>query len=386
MIHEFWLLLLPVAALSGWLTASVHREKDKNISLPGDYLLGLNFLLNEEPDKALDVFIKMLEIDSETVETHLALGNLFRRRGEVDRAIRIHQNLIARPTLNKIYRAQALLALAEDYLSAGVLDRAERLFLELIKLGDHITISLKRLLNIYEQEHEWQKAINIAKKLVTSSTENISTIIAHYHCELAQAAIDQGLFDQAKRLLKKAMATDKSCVRASLLLANMEIASNRHRHAIRHLKRIKIQNPDFISEAVLLLVQSFRALNKEEELVEYLKDIVKEFPSMPIAIILSEQIKHWRGSKAAISFVADHVRRYPSILGLHRLIELRLSSKNDDVKDDLTTIHALTQKLLDEFPPYQCMHCGFSSKTLHWQCPTCQEWNSVKLTDMTTKF
>jgi lipopolysaccharide assembly protein B len=384
-ISDLWLLLLPVAAASGWFVAkrkdadgssSNKQKRKKDVILSRDYLLGLNFLLNEEHDKALSVFIKMLEVDSDTIETHLTLGNLFRRRGEVERAIRIHQNLIARPNLERTYRTQALMALARDYLSAGVLDRAERLFLELIDLGESVEKSSNYLLDIYQQEKEWQKAINVAQKLGS----NMNVVIAHYYCELAELDVKGGHIDQASRFLKRALAVDKHCVRASLLFAKLDLDRSRYKQAIRHLKRVKEQNSDFFSEAILPLGEAYKALSKEKDLVFYFKDVLKEFPRIPIAIMLSEEIRQWRGDKVAVNFVADYVRKHPSVAGLHRLVELHLLLVEGKARDDLLVLRGLTEKLLAEHATYQCANCGFAGNKIHWQCPSCKQWSTVKPT------
>ncbi len=381
LIHSYWLLLLPIAAASGWFAASgkhfffSKKEKKKHL-LPKDYLLGLNFLLNEEPDKALDVFIRMLEVDSETVETHLALGNLFRRRGEVDRATRIHQNLIARPNLKPEYRAQALLALAQDYLSAGVLDRAERLFLELLDMGKHVDMSLQKLVDIYQQEKEWEKAINIAMRQVNT----MRVPIAHFYCELAQNCINNEDTERAIKHLKRALATDKECVRASLLMAGLEIKDKRLKHAMRLLKRIREQNADYFSEAIAPLAEVYQEMGKEKEMIPYFRNVLKEFPRMPIVLILSEQIRRWKGDKMAANFVTEYVRHHPSIGGLHRLVELHLPLADSKAKKDLLVLHNLTEKLLKEHALYQCQQCGFEVNTLHWQCPSCKQWSTIQPT------
>jgi len=382
-INELWLLLLPVAAASGWIAAMRSQrpknrksKKYKHLSLPPEYLVGLNFLLNNEHDKALNLFIKMLEVDSDTIETHLALGNLFRRRGEVDRAIRIHQNLIARPNLEVEYRDQALFALAIDYLSAGVLDRAERLFLELISLDAYVSESLRHLLDIYQQESEWEKAIYIAERI----GDNMNVAIAHHHCELAEINIENKNFNRATKCLKQALSVNPNCVRASLLHAQVETISNHHKHAVAHLKNIKNQNQDFFAEAVLPLAKSHRVLGKETELVTYFRDILKDLPKLPVAIMLSKEIQQWRGNKVAANFVANYVRKHPSVAGVHRLVELHLDMTEGKAKDDLLIMHRLTQKLLNEQPPYQCINCGFTAKKIHWLCPGCRRWSTVKPT------
>ena len=381
LIQSYWLLLLPIAAASGWLAASgkhffVSKKEDKKRMLPKDYLLGLNFLLNEEPDKALDVFIKMLEVDSETVETHLALGNLFRRRGEVDRATRIHQNLIARPNLDPEYRAQALLALAKDYLSAGVLDRAERLFLELLDMGKHVDTSLQKLVEIYQQERDWEKAINIAIR----QGGKMHVSIAHFYCELAENCIAKGETDRAVKYLKRAFSTDKNCVRASLLFANLEIKIKRYKQAMRFLKRIREQDADYFSEAISPLADVYQALGHEAEMIEFFRNLLKEFPRMPIVLILSEQIRQWKGDKVAANFVAEYVRHHPSIGGVHRLLELHLPTADSKAKRDLSVLHNLTAKLLKDHAAYQCQQCGFEVNKLHWQCPSCKQWSTIKPT------
>ena len=186
-----------------------------------EYFKGLNFVLNEQPDKAIEVFIRMTEVDSETVETHLALGNLFRRRGEVDRAIRVHQNLIARPTLNQDQRAHALLELGMDYMRSGLLDRAEKLFLELVNLGLYLNEAYSHLLEIYQQEKDWENAISVAKKNEIISGENFSPIIAQFYCEIAENDLNIGKINNAKEKIDDAISFNSKCVRASILEARI---------------------------------------------------------------------------------------------------------------------------------------------------------------------
>src|SRR3990167_1568411 len=178
-----WGLIFLIGFAVAWLLGYRMRPKEESvrkINLPRDYLIGLNFLLNEETDKAVDIFIKMLEVDRDTVETHLAVGKLFRRRGEVDRAIRIHQNLIARPQLEPTYREQSLFELGQDYLSAGMLDRAERVFLELVNTKSHSAQALRTLLDIYQQEKDWEHAVKTAAQYESVTKQNMQLVVAHY--------------------------------------------------------------------------------------------------------------------------------------------------------------------------------------------------------------
>lgn len=377
-----WILIVLASAVTAWYVGFHTRRDDgfstKKTNLPRDYLVGLNFLLNEEPDKAVDVFIKMLEVDSETVETHLAVAKLFRRRGEVDRAIRIHQNLIARPHLDKYHHEESLFELGQDYLSAGMLDRAERVFLDLIDVKEFSIQALKALLDIYQQEKAWENGIKIAKKLSSLTRNNMQPIIAHLYCELAEEALVKNQKDIALRYLKDALDVNDQCVRASLLQAKTEMQNEDYKAAIKSLKRIKSQNTDFLSEAIEPFALCYEKLGEEHKLIDYLKQILNDFPHIPIVLILSERIRKWKGDKVAANFVADYVRQFPSLAGLHLFINLYLSSVEGRAKDDLLILQGLTKKLLAEKPSYQCHLCGYSGNTLLWQCPGCRQWESVK--------
>lgn len=377
-----WALIVFIAAVGAWYLGFRTRLGNGNafqkMMLPRDYLVGLNFLLNEEPDKAVDIFIKMLEVDSETVETHLAVAKLFRRRGEVDRAIRIHQNLIARPQLDKIYREQSLFELGQDYLSAGVLDRAERIFLDLIEVKEFSVLALKALLDIYQQEKSWEKAIQIANKLASAPKQNMQSIIAHLYCELAESLLNKEQIEDAQRNLKYALDADHRCARGSLLMAKVEMHKGDYKSALRSLKKVKSQNTDYLSEAIDPIATCHEMLGEGERLVSYLKEVLKDFPRIPVVLILSERIRKWKGDKVAANFVADYVRRYPSLAGLHLFIGLYVSSVEGRAKDDLLILQGLTKKLLAEKPNYQCVSCGYSGNTLLWQCPGCKQWESVK--------
>ena len=254
---QLLLLLLPIAAISGWITGYRHRKSTEveidGSFIPSDYFLGLNYLINEQPDKAVDVFIKMLEVNTDTVETHLALGNLFRRRGEVDRAIRIHQNLIARPQLPQKQRMQALFELAQDYLRAGVLDRAERLFLELIELGGDVNISLTNLINIYQQQRDWKQAIAAAKKLESLSGLSMNNAVAHYYCELAEQSRINNNKEQAYAQLKNALEHDKNCARANIILGQLFFEAGEYQQAINASKMVYEQDAEYVSEVIKIL-------------------------------------------------------------------------------------------------------------------------------------
>lgn len=381
MMLETLLLLLPVAALSGWLLgrrgSSVNDDRG-GTDIPSDYLKGMNYLLNEQPDKAIDTFIQMLDVDSNTVETHLALGGLFRRRGEVDRAIRIHQNLIARPTLSKDERIQALYELGQDYMRAGLLDRAETLLSELADSEQRHYSALKLLLDIYQQEKEWQKAIQVAKKYEIRTGESLSVNIAQFYCELAEQIRAAGEPLRALKFLKKALNEDRNCVRASLLEADIEFVAGDGKSALRAAQRVEQQDPAFISEALPLIKRCYQNSARMLDFNRYLQRLLAEHSCIAVVLELVELVRDDKGDEAAEEFVTNFLRHTPSVFGIERLIELNLERVNAEVKDKLLVLKQVTGDILKNKPIYQCHHCGFNGRTLHWQCPGCKGWNTVK--------
>lgn len=381
MIH-LWPLLLPAAAWSGWWVASRNysiKEKRTSHHFSREYVVGLNYLLNEQPDKAVDVFIKLLEVDSDTVETHLALGSLFRRRGEVDRAIRIHQNLIARPQLTLLQRKEALMALGQDYMSAGVFDRAERIFTEVVELGGAREISsLRGLLAIYQQEKAWEKALEITKQLEVSTGTSMHAQAAHYHCEMATHALKTNAYDKAYAAIKQALAIDKQSVRASLMLANLEIKNARYKQAIRALKNVPEQDAEFLTEIIEPLVHCHRELEAMDECVDYLEQTLADHPRASVIFVVGEYLRNEKSIDIAIDFVSDQLSRHPSIRGLNRLIYWHLESAHGRVRDKLQMLYDITTKFLENKPIYRCEHCGYGGKLLHWHCPSCKQWSRMK--------
>lgn len=379
---NLWPLLLPMAAWSGWWLAkrgTVGKFKKSENQLSREYVVGLNYLLNEQPDKAVDVFIKLLEVDSETVETHLALGSLFRRRGEVVRAIRIHQNLIARPQLSEFERKEALMALGQDYMSAGVFDRAERIFLEVVELAGASEISsLRGLLAIYQQEKAWEKALDVVQKIETCTGMSMQCEAAHYYCEIAAQDLKNDLQENAYESIQKALTVDSTAVRASLMLAEIEMQRGRYKQAIQALKRVPEQDPEFLNEIIEPLVHCHRELDSMDECIDYLEQTIGDHPRASIIFVIADYLSRERSVDFAIDFVSSHLGRHPSIRGLNQLIHWHLESAHGKVRDKLQMLYAITSKFLENKPIYRCGQCGFSGKLLHWHCPSCKHWSKTK--------
>jgi len=377
-MNELLWLLLPVAAGSGWLLAKrdARRSAAASPSLSRDYFTGLNYLLNEQPDKAIECFVRMLEVDSDTVEIHLALGNLFRQRGEVDRAIRIHQNLIARSTLNKAQRAQALLELAQDYTRAGLLDRAESLCQELIEMKEHLPRALNLLSDIYQQEKEWERAIEVTRRLQSVSDQSMDPVIAQFYCEQAEQARDKGDTDAALNFLKRALAADGSCVRASMIQGEIAVAAGDCKGAIRAFQQIERQDAAYMPEIIPALVDCYRARGDNQELFDYLDGLWARHGGATVLLAITDLLAQQKGEDEALQFLSQQLNRRTSLRAVVRMIDMKTT--DNTVGEKLVIARRSIETLLDEKPVYQCVRCGFAGKSLHWRCPGCKCWNTVK--------
>jgi lipopolysaccharide assembly protein B len=381
-VQELLFLLLPIAAASGWFAARRGRHEQPASSCAGDtkadYFRGLNHLLNEEPDKAIDAFVKMLEVDSDTVETHLALGNLFRRRGEVERAIRLHQNLIARPALTREQRGQALLELGQDYMRAGLYDRAENLFRELRESRMYVRQALTNLLVIYEKERDWAACLETADQLSSQSSDKLSLQKAHYHCEMALSAKADGRMSDANVALKKALSIERGCVRANHLQARMAAEQGDMSTAIKIMRQAAVQDPEYLPELLPEIVAAFRKLGNLKELREVLAGFASTHTGSGAELLLFDLIRELDGDVAASRYAAERLAHAPSLPLLLCSIDLNATLPPESEEGFLQGLRPHIQSLLEETPVYQCKQCGFAAKTLHWQCPSCRSWSTVK--------
>ncbi|HEY3488029.1 MAG TPA: lipopolysaccharide assembly protein LapB [Gammaproteobacteria bacterium] len=377
MMDLFW-LLLPVAALSGWWVARHGDRRERRVSaLSADYYRGLNFLLNEEQDKALEVFMRLVEVDSETIETHLALAGLFRRRGEVDRAIRIHQNLLARPSLDQMQRGVALLELAKDYMHAGLLDRAETLFKDLVRQRAQLKESLEHLLDLYQRENEWQAAIDVANELASMSGENLKQVIAHCFCEIGLQYKKTGALDKAIAALKSAAGEDPRSVRPNILLGHLYFEDNQHFAAYRHYLRIFEQDEEFIPEILERLIQCIEKGVPAAEFENYVRILSKDQKRSMLIPGLARYIFITQGFTPALDYINEQLKKSPTLRTLKEWVGLENLDQHEQHAQLTIVINAL-RKVLQQLPGYQCRQCGYSSTVLSWQCPGCQHWSSIK--------
>ncbi len=352
-------------------------EEDAPPPLNIDYLKGLNFLLNEQTDQALEHFLQMVRVDDKTIETHFALGSLFRRRGEVDRAIRIHQNIIARPDLASEQRDQALYSLAKDYFAAGLLDRAESLFARLAQGSRFQVQALEKLCRIYEQEREWEKAVDAGQRLEVLSGRSLALQIAHYYCECAEAAAAQKDFASAREYVKKAQAGRPRTMRGALTRAHVARDTGDNKTALKLYHRIIDENTYLIAEALPEIVSIYKRENATAELESALKALLAKNPERSSLIAYTAIVNNLGGIPVIDECVKQYMLNEPT---LGEFVELQQLSGGDKGSNDvaLEKIRSALCKLAGTTPRYQCQECGFSSQRLLWQCPSCRNWETQR--------
>ncbi len=392
-MSDMWLFaLLLIAVAIGWLMgrygrAGATKNTNERIAgeLPKSYFRGLNYLINEQPDGAIDTFVRALDVNSETLETHIALGNLLRRRGEVDRAIRVHQNLLARPRLSQEQLHQSQLELARDYIAAGLLDRAERLLLDLIEVSvEQKTVCLKLLIEIYRDEREWKKAINAANSLSSKLSLNnkrnneFSVPLAHFCCEIAEEALRKQDYHEVRKQVRQALTYDGGCVRANLLLATLEYNQEQYAKALKTLHRIPQQSPDFILESIELVAKCSDKLNDARVLQRYIEKCFDVHKGIDSLLPFTDELMRVQDQATVAAYLIDQLKERPSIKGISHYISLQLQKNTLEApRDTLQFVKELIDKLVRNRPAYRCRRCGFTGSKLHWLCPSCKEYGTV---------
>lgn len=341
------------------------------------YIQGLNYLLANKSDKAIQLFVDLIKIDSETIETHLALGNLFRSKGEVDRAIKIHQNLIARPNLDQNQRVMALSELAEDYLKAGLLDRAENLFKELVQINPGNLLAQRKLLELFTVEKSWKEALAVAKVLLDLGEPDSQLIVTHCHCEIAEQYLHAGNLKEARELLKKAIQIDDKCIRASLLLIDVHLKNNELTKATRLLKRLLKSTPQLIE----LFIKPAREIYlKAGSIEQYQSFLIGQYEKTPVTRVALELLESYQSSdkhEVLVSFLNQAIEKSASV----ELYDFAFRyyknrpQKIDEIWQGLTNkFHRINSKHV----AFLCNVCGYESQTMQWNCPSCKSWSSFK--------
>lgn len=375
-----WVLVaFPVIIILVWYVFRSRKATSSQKShFTTEYFKGLNHLLNDEQDKALDIFVKLVEADWDIIDTHFALGKIFRKNGEIDKAIKIHQGLIARPSLPERYRNKVLLELGYDYLGAGWFDRAEGLFKEVLIHDAKSDKALHNLILIYQQEKDWHKAIDTAENLFSENPAKVGPMISQYYCELADIARAKGDINQVEHNANQALRYDSASVRASILLADLAMDAGNYKAARQLLKQVEKQDPDFLPMVMDRLVECHHRLDDTESLLEYLDNLEERLQELPLLEPHARVIERYKGKDAAVKYVLGKLERSPSLQGMTQLLRYKDIEADNETYSMMLGLKSAVDLMWKGQSVYQCKQCGFKSNTLYWLCPSCHSWGSVK--------
>jgi len=373
----WWLLGMPIFFGLGWVAARVDIRQlvSESRTLPRGYFKGLNFLLNDQPDKAIDAFIEIVRLDPETSDMHFALGNLFRRRGETERAIRVHQNLLSRPDLPPEQKAHAEYELGMDYLKAGLLDRAEETFKRLVDTSYGVQ-ARRSLLEIFQREKEWPRAIEAAVGLQESGAGARQKEISQFYCEMAQDALVHIHPDEALQLLEQALQADRTSVRATILVGDAQMLQGDAEAALNTWRRVEQQSVPHVALVAQRLMDGYKKVGRPQEGVSLLKSYLEQASSIDLLEVVFKAVIELDGVGAAKQLVSDELRRTPTLLGLDKLLEARMMDAPAELLSELSMVKGLVHGYTQKLARYQCGHCGFKARQYYWHCPGCSKWES----------
>lgn len=392
--EPWWLIIVPVLFGLGWLAArfDFRQMLSETKSLPDSYFKGLNFLLNEQPDRAIDAFIEVAKLDSETTELHFALGSLFRRRGEIERAIRVHQSLLTRHDLPVKQRENAQYELAQDFLKAGLLDRAEAGFKAILDTR-HALAATRSLIRIYESEHNWPLAIETVQQLRGLIYEPVPALV-HYYCEQAESSLNAkpanldnalSFIEAAENALRENGATPASNTRIHILRANLYKQQGKFTDQKIHLQEIFNLAPEFTGLIAADLLQCYAELGESEQGLATLREQYIKVPTLDLFNVVFLAIRQNQGSEEAWEFAQQALRAQPTLLGLDRLLEAELGQSGEDKffvnlfpAADLNLLRSMIHKHTQRLDRYACTNCGFEARRFYWQCPGCNSWETYK--------
>lgn len=385
---ELLFLLLPIAALYGWYMGqrSARKEQDSlSNKFSSDYVTGLNFLLSNQQEKAVDLFLSMLQkqetenqiSEQSQFEAELTLGNLFRSRGEVDRALRIHQNLENNPNYSFEQKLLAKQQLAKDFMAAGFYDRAENYYISLLDEPEFSITALSQLAQIYQKTKEWKKAVNVAEKLLKIAPESDKTALSHYYCEYANSnKTSPMIFTSA---LNKALQHKPDCSRASIMLGDYYLAERDYERALQHYSQILQQDPDYLSEVLNNIKTCYQELGQLNQFELFLIKANQVRQNNYVDLALAELVEQKDGVEAAQSRLYQQVRQHPNVLTFHRFIYYQMQEAEEGRgKESLAQLHKMVGDRIEKGSKYRCLTCGYQSHRLVWSCPSCREWESLK--------
>ena len=373
----WWLIVLPLFFTLGWLAARIDIRQllSESTTLPATYFKGLNFLIDDQHDKAVEAFSEAISVNTDSLELHFALGSLFRRTGETDRAINMHLNMLDKKVLTANQKNAVKAELAQDYLKAGLFDRAEELFLGLDDTR-YRQPALNALLEIYGREREWSKAITTATELERLSGITFRVKIAQYYCELAMNYMIAQNPTDAREQLNLALNANKNCIRANVLLGDLEVEAGAHKMAISYWKRIEYQQPQYLGLIAKKMLKSYRADNDLKAGLEQLNTYLETYQLVAIMSVLYEATLTEEGADKAAKLARNELIRQPSLTTLDQLLQARAMA-NDVNDQDVQLMQQTVHNAIGNRAAYHCNECGFRAKQYHWQCPACNAWETL---------
>ncbi len=379
-----FLSIAVLALLIGYVIGKLRRPDQTgsnsqydSVNCSESYIQGLNYLLANKADKAIELFVELIKVDGDTIETHLALGNLFRSRGEVDRAIKIHQNLLAKPNLDQTQRVMAIKELAEDYLKAGLLDRAENLYRELIEINPKNKTALKKLFELYSLEKSWREALTVAQKLVDLGDVESKIILTHSLCEIAQSEITKGSLKQAQIYLNQALKVDEKCIRALLLLIDLHLRNHAISRARKLLDQLVKTSPEFIELYLLPAREIYLQNGSLNQFLDFLHQQYSSNGKPAIAQEILDCLLTVEKHSELVAFLSQALQKTPS-LSLYDFAFRYLQSRPQFQQQLMPGLGLGIGSVTAYSNAFVCQNCGYGSQTMQWHCPTCNRWSTIK--------
>ncbi|WP_440877293.1 lipopolysaccharide assembly protein LapB [Thalassotalea sp. PLHSN55] len=379
---ELLFLLLPIAMGYGWfmgrnsIKQNTHSVK-QDLSIK--YSTGLNYLLSNQQDKAIDYLIEALKVEDDTVEAHFALANLFRKRGELDRALKVHEHLVRQKHLQNKEKQQALFELGKDFLSAGLFDRAESMFLKLLKSKQFGMKSITYLMQIYQSTKDWHQGVALKKAIVNTKDKKLMHTLANFYCELATTAFDDEKYIEVLELLESALQLDQNSCRANWLMAKIYEKHEQYEQACKCYQDIYVQDSEFFPDVIVKMHACYQHLNAEDEFYKFIRKVYEETASSSTLICYVDHIESKHGTKKAKDFMLPALKRRPTIRGFKHFIQMQMTeSEKHEGNEQLDVIKELISAYINVKHRYSCRTCGFNSSTHYWSCPSCHDWEQLK--------
>ncbi|WP_019027925.1 lipopolysaccharide assembly protein LapB [Colwellia piezophila] len=378
---ELLFLLLPVAMAYGWFMGRNSIKQNQQTAkqdLSIKYSTGLNYLLSNQQDKAIDSLLDALKVEDDSVEAHFAMANLFRKRGELDRALKVHEHLVRLTHLPTKDKQQAVFELGKDFLSAGLYDRAETMFTKLLKSKDYGLKSLSYLLKIFQSTKDWQHGIDRQKLIVKHNDKRILHTLANFYCELATTAFEQDEFIAVIELLEQALILDPNSCRANWLMAKIYENHQQCELAAKCYQAIYKQDNEFFPDVIEQMLACYTRLDELDQFYSFIKKVYDETAGSGALICYLSHVENKHGKKKALEFMVSALKRRPTIRGFEHFVNMQMTQADDVSNASLDLIKELIGEYLKIKHRYSCRSCGFNSQIHYWSCPSCHEWEQLK--------